>query len=431
LVSSLLLLASCGTDDKKLAKRVLVIDTEQNSSDLEKAPDGGSSLTSEQAYEKTVYALVAQHCALCHAGIQAPFFASSDISLAHTAVIETGKVNIQNVYDSRLVARLAVDEHHCWSDTCSADADEMAGAISDWIALAKLDEQNSEGALVTTTLRFLDRTTNVARENNTPGTLIWEAERFATIAQPMRVVETSSTSSHIEVPTGNGGLFNNPNTANIGAVTYQFTITEPGTYRAWGLVQAESAQNNSFYIRINNGAFAAWETQITEGEWDWSLANQNNGQAALTFNLQPGDHTMEIRRRRVATKLDKIAITTNTSFTGGLANVGVEVDVLEYDLASLLEINGAKFRIEIARYDAFSYKFTRPEIILPNGSIELAGLRVMINGKDVLQSTTYALIQETVAAPGKVLSSASMIVPFDLNFDEDEISFRFETLELK
>ena len=77
--------------------------------------------------------LVKNHCSACHnnavAFPQSPYFASTTSDdIAYQAI--KSKVNLTDWAQSRLVSRLANDQHQCWSDDCAADANAMTNAIS-------------------------------------------------------------------------------------------------------------------------------------------------------------------------------------------------------------------------------------------------------------------------------------------------------------
>lgn len=99
------------------------------------------------AYETTVYPIVRQYCAGCHASTQSPFFAASDVTQAHSEVTQASKVNFQDIPSSRLIQRLSMDLHNCWKD-CATAATEMRSAIQEW---SRLRGTSSDGTGVVTT----------------------------------------------------------------------------------------------------------------------------------------------------------------------------------------------------------------------------------------------------------------------------------------
>lgn len=88
------------------------------------------------AFEQTVYPLLRQYCATCHAGPGPGFpdIAHPDPGTAYREVVDNQKVNLSQPTNSRLVQRLVTDLHHCWT-TCDADGATMTAAIGQWVAL--------------------------------------------------------------------------------------------------------------------------------------------------------------------------------------------------------------------------------------------------------------------------------------------------------
>jgi Concanavalin A-like lectin/glucanases superfamily len=92
------------------------------------APAGGIN-----AFQTTVYPIVRQYCAACHAGSGpgSPHFAHPDVNTAYQAITGQGKVNLGTPSSSRIVVKVAQLAHNCWSD-CAANGAELATAIQAW-----------------------------------------------------------------------------------------------------------------------------------------------------------------------------------------------------------------------------------------------------------------------------------------------------------
>ena len=108
--------------------------------------------TSPAGFQTTVYPLLTQYCSRCHSETaltpQQPYFASADVNEAYAdaqAKIVLADANPSNANPavpctvtanattclSRFIARLAVDQHNCWSD-CTTDAQAMLTAIENF-----------------------------------------------------------------------------------------------------------------------------------------------------------------------------------------------------------------------------------------------------------------------------------------------------------
>jgi hypothetical protein len=82
-------------------------------------------------FATTVYPVVQEYCSRCHSESssikQQPYFASDDVDVAYQAA--KSKIRLDNPGASRLVLRLAMDSHNCWSD-CVANGNETSAAIT-------------------------------------------------------------------------------------------------------------------------------------------------------------------------------------------------------------------------------------------------------------------------------------------------------------
>ncbi|HHJ80166.1 MAG TPA: LamG domain-containing protein, partial [Candidatus Tenderia electrophaga] len=111
------------------------------------AGDSKSLPADSSLFASTVYPLLTQYCADCHAESaqipQAPYFSGSDVDAAYDALKSSYKLDLDTPANSRLVVRLRNEFHNCWDD-CQANADELEQAIIDFsngIALTQVDPQ--------------------------------------------------------------------------------------------------------------------------------------------------------------------------------------------------------------------------------------------------------------------------------------------------
>ncbi len=86
---------------------------------------------SVQAFSQTTHLLTKAHCVNCHGNFQQPLHAVADPTQAHDALIDTNKINFSDIPNSRIVQKLRVNMHQCWSD-CASNATEMEQSIVNW-----------------------------------------------------------------------------------------------------------------------------------------------------------------------------------------------------------------------------------------------------------------------------------------------------------
>jgi len=147
---------------------------------------------------------------------------------------------------------------------------------------------------------------------------VWlEAERGTVGATWNDNIADSAASSgqYVTVKPGNNSTASAPTTA-AGWVQLPFTVTQSGTYRMWIRRKTPTADDDSFWVRMDNGAFAMWNNIPVATSWSWA-------QYPSTFNLSAGSHTLVFGYREDGAQLDKVYITSGTdtpSGTGGTPN---------------------------------------------------------------------------------------------------------------
>ena len=139
--------------------------------------------TSSALYASTIYPVVRQYCARCHAPgagtPQSPYFAGPDVDSAYAAA--RAKINLDDTSKSRLVVRLRDEFHNCWND-CVSNSATMLAAINSFagqIPLTQVDPQ----LLVSKALSLYDGT--VAAGGNRVETNLIALWEFKTAMGPI------------------------------------------------------------------------------------------------------------------------------------------------------------------------------------------------------------------------------------------------------
>jgi hypothetical protein len=87
-------------------------------------------------------------------------------------------------------------------------------------------------------------------------------------------------------------------------VVIPFNIEVGGTYNFLGRAIGPSPTEDSYWVKVDNGAFVS-ANGLTSSTWQW-------GRMAIA-DLAPGPHTFTITYREVGARLDKILLTTSNS----------------------------------------------------------------------------------------------------------------------
>ena len=166
-----------------------------------------------------------------------------------------------------------------------------------------------------------------------------------------------------------------------GLITYTFDITEAGSYKLFARVICPNANDDSFWLKMNNGSFASWNGIGPSSAWEW-FAYPN------AYNLSVGTHTLTIGYREDGAKLDKIWLTNSNDVPSGVgpnaSNCAVtsthtitskQLNVYPNPVTDLLtiEIEGSTAAVSV--YDAIGHLLYNRVINSVNKTIDMSGFR--------------------------------------------------------
>ena len=117
----------------------------------------------------------------------------------------------------------------------------------------------------------------------------------------------ASGNNYVVMASGTGQTASAPTSVDD-HLSYTFDITTAGNYKVWARVFANNSGNDSFWVRMDGGAWTKWNN-IPVGSWLWDdVHDSDNAGAAVTFNLAVGSHTLDIAFREIGAKIDKLYI---------------------------------------------------------------------------------------------------------------------------
>lgn len=158
----------------------------------------------------------------------------------------------------------------------------------------------------------------------------FESERFVspTVGLNFNVVNDvlASNGKYITVQAGVQSLTTAPS-LSAGLITIPFTATKDTTYNLYTRLNCPSADDDSFWLKLNNGAFVACNGLTTSG-WAWVKIT--------SFVLTKGQHKITIGYREDGAMLDKICISSYGTAPTGMG----EKDALAVGVNSLNEMDG-------------------------------------------------------------------------------------------
>ncbi|HKK61266.1 MAG TPA: T9SS type A sorting domain-containing protein [Bacteroidales bacterium] len=140
--------------------------------------------------------------------------------------------------------------------------------------------------------------------------------------------ENASNGTYVTVQSDNNSTNSAPG-SDDGLLKYTFDVEVSGEYILYARVICPNANDDSFWIKMDNGSFEMWNNIAPSTEWTWDRFSS-------TYNLTKGKHTLTIGYREDGALLDKLWLTnfeTEISGEGPVAdncsNVSVDDDILE------------------------------------------------------------------------------------------------------
>jgi hypothetical protein len=118
----------------------------------------------------------------------------------------------------------------------------------------------------------------------------------------------ASNSRYVTIQSGNNSTASAP-TNTAGHIIFPFSVSQSGTYRLFARVLGQTANDDSYWVRMDGGSWVMWNNWWTT-VWAWR-------QFPNTFNLSAGTHTLTFAFREDGAQLDKINITTSSALPTG------------------------------------------------------------------------------------------------------------------
>ena len=372
-----------------------------------------------EVFSNTVWSITKNRCASCHGSLQQPLHGSNDVTVAYNAVINGYKVNFSNSATSRLVLKLKAN-HNCWSN-CEDNSNEMLTQITAWAASreASISSDNVEEESMT-----MDESLS-----STGNSGLIKLDTMAAMIQSPFTRGQSGDISYIYAP--GTGVLKRVTDSTAGMAFLNFSSMKTASYKMWAYVDAKASNDDSFYMKVNNGNFAEWHVPATNG-FEWRMVTQTSSRNAVNFFLPQSDsNRLEIRQREDGAKISHVILTDDFEQTSESFDLGVSV-TFSYDISSMLNLGAGSARLEVdcREFDEYTYQFYNPRII-SNSNIRVKGMKLLINGNYNPQHATYNYIDTLVTPGNSSLSSSALLAIKENGNTADRFSFSFEMLELQ
>ena len=156
-------------------------------------------------------------------------------------------------------------------------------------------------------------------------TIAMEAESPATISNPLLIKDAfagsatpASAGRYLEVQAGNNNNASSttpaldPNTGQVpGQACYSFFIFDSGNYKVWARVIAPTTGDDSFWVKMDNGAWINWNNIKPGSAWHWDFVH-TSGAPTQPINFSFAEqtaHVLCVAHREDGAKLDALLVT--------------------------------------------------------------------------------------------------------------------------
>ncbi|MFO1049936.1 MAG: glycoside hydrolase family 88 protein [Geminicoccaceae bacterium] len=138
--------------------------------------------------------------------------------------------------------------------------------------------------------------------------LLWKEAESASVTKPFfkGTDATASGGKDVRIKNGKNSLAKVP---SAGRLSYGFTVPRAGPYRIWARVIAPTIGDDSYWLRIDSGAWRLWDGIERGTAWHWVEALTAPGGPTLELNLTKGKHTLALAPREDGIRIDRLLIT--------------------------------------------------------------------------------------------------------------------------
>jgi beta-lactamase regulating signal transducer with metallopeptidase domain len=100
-----------------------------------------------------------------------------------------------------------------------------------------------------------------------------------------------------------------------GTATFALNVPRAGTYLIWARTRIDDDDEDSFWVRANDGAWFAWNGIEADDDWEWSAVRAEGAAHAIAIDLRAGDNTITFAYREPGARLDRLLITNDPRLT--------------------------------------------------------------------------------------------------------------------
>ncbi len=146
---------------------------------------------------------------------------------------------------------------------------------------------------------------------------IWlEAECASAKGGAWALIQDGEASNGQALRTPDQNRYHYPPTADADKLVFEVAVAQPGAYRIFARARAVDGSTDSYWVRVNGGAWIKWNKVNRlygyPDAWAWDQVGQWTGgkyAVPLSFELHGGVNTIEVAWREAGARIDKLVVT--------------------------------------------------------------------------------------------------------------------------
>lgn len=132
----------------------------------------------------------------------------------------------------------------------------------------------------------------------------------------LKLVNSNDASNYQYIETVNGS--SSCSTSESDMLQTTFTLGEAASYKIYARIKCNNFDSDSYYVKLDNGAYARANGLNTNGEWKWlDLLSYIDDGNTVSRDLSKGKHTLTIVSREAGACIDRIWITNSANAPEG------------------------------------------------------------------------------------------------------------------
>ena len=179
---------------------------------------------------------------------------------------------------------------------------------------------------------------------NKNSTEIWLEAECTQVGNNWNIISDANASNgkYLTVKSGIQAL-SEPSANTSDYLVYNFHLMESGNFKVWGRELAPSADDDSYWVKVDDGAWTLWNGIVGSSNWQWDDVHDQSNDNPMVYPLDTGYHTLTVCYREDGAAIDKFYITNTGQTPSGFGEDATNCNT-NTNATDLIE-NNNKFRI--------------------------------------------------------------------------------------